>query len=815
MIIYLLKSVFRSYSRNKLFTVSNILSLTVGLCISMIVFLWILYQFSFNTYIDNADNIYRLVRIDIESSTIFPLNLSGMLKDNFPEIYKSANFYRGSLQNIQTSKGEGIQEDGCTVNVDFFDVFSLKFVSGNTKSCFQQINSVVITESLAKKIYNGKTALGNTIFSQDISDEKKLTGWIITGIIKDPPRNSDIKSFNLFFNSRLDEEKEISSLSKKENWQLRLSNQYCSEIYLMLKNNIDKKEFENKISGFIRSHTYTYRSMNSKTFYTLQELSDFHLYSSASGINTFLTGVFPEEIKYIYIFGGIAVLFLIGSFLNFFGYILILFTKKIKEVGINKFLGANSISLFKKISLNCLVTITISLLISILLSFMVYKYANSISPNFPPLGELFIGYRVLIFFPLVLIFSLVPAFYITSVISKVKAADILQHKIANVEIGKNLWRIFITGQIAIPSFLIACSIVIYYQLYFLRNYDPGYDKQNVLSFSTFNSNSNIPGNAFEEATRYARIIQAELSSQNSVVSVTRANNLPVYAGTSYLTGIFNNGKVEFVNQWDIDKEFFKTWGIPLLREADFENLKGNLNYAFLSERTAKHFRIDYKNKPLPFQWNDYVIIGITNDIHIGTFKEKNLNIIFHYYMDVKSDYTPCLAVKYKNGMEKEVKDFIKYQWKKLTGSSSSISYNDPDSIQQFSREELALKALGLFAFITFYMALISIFSTISFNIKNKTKEIGIRKILGASTKSILLLITKEIFVLVLVAGIIISPFVFIVMNKWLEDFSYRVNINWWVFALTSGIALSISLATVLFQAIKAAVANPVESLRYE
>jgi len=811
----------RNIKKNLIFSISTLLSLSIGLAVGLISFLWVMNQLSYDSFHKNKEQIYRILQepraVNTSRASTFQLDLALRLKEQFPEIVNTAGI--SHRQNIEFSKSadgkDMIKIMSLPSDNGLFAIFSAQFINGAKEYCLDANDKVVITESLANSLYPGENPVGKFLYGKIKGAENKTAIKLfgITAVIKDYPENSFLADCKLFLNYMAVYEEDIISIKKAIRYGTKLIPFRAATAFVQIKKGSNQKNLENKISDFIYTNSNYHQYDGSKEKYSLQSLSDIHLNSEDIEDDNIKHN---ESITHVYIIAGIGMLFLLGGIFNYFSYSIILYNKRIKELGINKFLGAGNKEFALKFLSESIVLLAGATAVSFLMAeeaapaVINWSIKNSAVFKLPP-SHIF---DILAFYFMALTLELLPVLYFMFLTGKIKTANMIMNKTVNLEIRKNLWRIFIVAQTAIPVFLIAAGLIVRSQVSFLENYEQGYSKKNILQFEC-----SIKGDNQEKGlTNYksrAIYMKSELEKCGSVERLTRTNWIPGFNNPSMTNTIKIKDKWIQYTVAEIDSNYFKIFNIKLIKSADISKISpGAFNYIAITEQTAKEWGIDYINQQLPIDFDNSRIVAITNNIHYGSFKEKKNGIVFRFSND-EFNHWGAIAVKYKEGKEADVRNYINSKWKEITGNKDVFTARNLLAPADLASEEILLVTVNVFSFITMFMALISIFSSISYNVECKTKEIGIRKVMGASLGSLFWLIVKELMALTLLAVITAAPFVYIALNKWLEDFCYRINIGVEVFIFTAVITSVIALATLSFTVIRAVSANPVESLKYE
>jgi putative ABC transport system permease protein len=817
MLWHYFKSYFRNIKKNKLFFAANLLSLTIGLAIGLVAFLWVYNQLSYDRFHKKADRIYRVLankQYPPEIVSSHPPKLAERIKETFPEVEDALQL--APLASIKIRKDENNIFIGRPLNTNsrIFSFFDIELLCGNKANCLNNANSAVISQSLAKNIFGDENPVGRMLKVENLSISKihLVPDMFITGVMEDMPSNSFLSTYNIITNCPVIEERMVETIEHNNiNYTGKLLPYYAFECFVLLRKNVSKADFDYKMSPFVNK--ITYGSDYSPASYYLQPLTAMHLYSEEVRNNSPWAG----NIRFVFIFGGVGLLFMLGAMFNFLGYTLVNFDRRLKEIGIYKFVGADTYSLLKKYLFESVLTFTAASLISISL-IKAFSRNNIFSPlyslfMFPKMGVLV----TLSYYLVILLMAVFLTLYVVYLLTRVKTPNLIQGRITGLDTNRIMWRILISLQIAIPVLLMSCAIVIRNQITFLSEYDLGYSKENVYSISAYRPNDNFNTGA-NEAQKLTAFLKAELEKNKSVKNTSITSWIP----TSDMVGggwqVKNNGIMVMLDLSWVDKNYFNALKIGFVKKSAFEELEADSIYFVVPQNCADYFNIPYKNNSLPIIWNNITIVGITNPLYYGPLKGKIKNVFFQLVNDRNSSSSGHnIIFNIDKGKEKEVSDYISAKYKEYTGDKMPplIALSENKTGPRYYTEEIMFNVVTLVTAITLFMALISIFSTVSHNIERRAKEIGIRKVYGASAKDVLTVVVKETVAIICVVTLITAPFVYLLMQYWLQEFTIRVNITIWVFITTALVTLAISLATVSQKAYGIMRANPVDSLKNE
>ena len=801
------KIAFRNLWKNKGFSAINILGLAIGITTCLIIMLFVYNELSYDRFNLKSD---RIVRVTFQGSAagekfnesnVMP-PVAQTMKADFPEVVDATRIRDYGRPHLGYGNKTFKEDPFAFVDPNFFEVFTLPFLEGNEKTALVEPNTVVITKALVHKYFGSEDPMGKVI---SFKDGNNKTDYKVTGVIDKFPINSHFH-FELFAS--------MTSLpeSKEPTWMS--SNFYT---YLVLKNGHDYKNLEAKLPGMVDKYIGPqmlqamhvtlpeFRKKGNNLSFHLQRLTDIHLSTD------FANDLSPAgDVRYVYIFGAIALFMLLIACINFMNLSTAGASKRSREVGIRKVLGSLKRDLVRQFLLESVVITAFAFLLAIIFVYLALPVFNNLAGQ--NLTLQFADHPLLL--PGLLLFLLVtgilagsyPAFYLSSF----KAATVLKGKFVSGIRSVGLRSGLVVFQFFISITLIVVTTVVYKQLSYIQHKKLGYDKEQVMIIPSWMLGKN------------AAVFSDQLSSDPRVQSVTHSGYLP--AGPSDNNNFFvypgeNPDQMVKTLRYDVDENYIPTLGIQLLTGRNFSrDFASDSMAVVLNESAAKAFGWGEKAPGQTISTSNhngdkikYHIIGIVKDFHFRSLHELISPLVM-----VLSPNSGMMIVKLKTTDVAGLIAVLKNRWDGL-GAEEPFTYSflDDRFNNTYQSEQKIGMILGIFAGLTIFIACLGLFGLAMFTAEQRTKEIGIRKVLGASVAGIVNLLSIDFLKLVLVAVVLATPVAWWAMNKWLMDFAYRINISWWIFALAAVIALSIALFTVSFQAIKAAIANPVKSLRTE
>jgi putative ABC transport system permease protein len=786
-----LKIAFRNLKRNKIYSAINIIGLAIGMTCTIFLLLLIFYEFSFDRYHKNAENIYRIVKGEMDKNIPYqataPPSMAAALKNEFPEIVETVRIDKYYNLIVRFKDTYFMESNIVRADPSIFKIFTFPFIKGNPETALAEPNCVVITKSTAKKYFGTE----NPINKELICGEKN---YKITGILKDIPETSHFH-FDICF-------------SLVEDRKYRMIDDGAVYTYILLPNNYPAKNLQGKLPEFVKKYEgHPTSNIQFYNFY-LQPLTDIHLHSHLEfelGIN--------QKVSTIYLFSSIAFLILLIACINFMNLSTARSSLRAREIGIRKTAGASRKQLIGQLLgesflLSFIATILAAGLVELLLPFFNNLAGRNLSLY---TGNFLITSVLLVLFPLLvgLLAGIYPAFFL----SAFRPVKILR-KITNYsKSGLSLRQGLVTFQFLISTILIIVTAVIFRQFNFMRNADPGFNKEQVVAISTGS----------------IEVLKNELLKNLYITNVSAVNALPGKSPhISYWASKTNwNKYYKEIDEVVTDYNFLNILELELIDGRGFSlSFSTDVTSGFILNETAvKYFEIKdpighfFQSTPGIFHYKGN-IIGVIKDFHyLSLHSPIRPLVICLGYIDNSTNPVKnhgYLLAKITSGHIPEVMKFAEEKYKDIK-PDTPFEYYFLDELfdQQYKNEAKLSRIFGMFTTITIFVSCLGLFGLATFSTDRRTKEIGIRKILGASVSNLVLLLTKEFLKLVLLANLIAWPIVWLIMTRWLQNFAFKIDIQIWLFFTASAIALVIALLTVSYQAIHTALANPVDALRYE
>ncbi|HEV8270058.1 MAG TPA: ABC transporter permease [Chitinophagaceae bacterium] len=800
-----LKVAIRYLLRHKGYTAINVFGLAVGITCCILIMLFVRSEFTYDKFHNKSDRIYRAwVKehyvdqddiIDINT----PLPLAGALQSSFGEIESTCRVF--NLNTLAKTGEQSFSEDIRMVDSSFFKIFDFSLIEGSRENPFPTSNSIILTENTAKKYFGKQNAIGKNIEMQ-LGNEKVM--FSVSGIAKAAPEESSIR-YNAL----------ISFSNAKFLFSQRAMRAWFNvnpETYVLLQKDADANNLARKFPSMVKQNLgEDYKEGG--YIVSLQPITKIHLDTSLPA------GIEPiSNPKYSYILLTIGVLILLVACVNFITLSVGRSATRAMEVGVRKVLGAERQQLVRQFWGEAVLLTIVSVFIGIALSVLLVKPFNQIINRQLSLqfDLVFISYCILI----IIIIGLIAGIYPAIILSGFRPVEILKGRLKLGNKTGLLRKSLITGQFVTSIAMIVCTIVIGGQMDYLRNKDLGYKKEQVVIIPT--NKPRLKGMELAELYRNELLKQPQVAGAS--VSLMSFSETPwINIGYSDDKNVYRNFQFNAV-----DPYFLKTMGIQVAEGRDFSanNPADYTSSMIVNEALVKQF--GWKSgvgQKLPGRIEQQ-IVGVVKDFNYQSLHTKVMPLamvikpdtFFRRINDISfaSPPQPRISVRLKAGNLVANLNTLKQVWKNVAPDQEfEYRFLDETIAAQYRQEQRTATIVKLASGLSILIACLGLFGLATLTVVRRTREIGIRKVMGASVSSIVRLLSKEFLVLVIIAALIAFPLGWWTMNKWLEDFAYRIHIEWWVFPVAGIAALIIALLTVSFQAIKAALANPVKSLRTE
>lgn len=798
-----LKTAWRNIKKNKLFSFINVLGLSIGIATFFIIILYVQDEVSYDRFNEKADRIARIIfqanvnggKIN-ESVVMAPV--AQTLKNDFPEVEDATRIVNFGMPKVEYN-GKVFKNDRLAmVDPNLFSVFTLPMIKGEARTALLQPNTIVLTKTTAQKYFGLEDALGKML---SINGDSAL--YKVTGVMEDVPANSH------FYFEMLGSMATYSE-AKSDSWMYG-----GFHTYVLLKPGTDIKKIESRLPAMVEKYMgpqiqtqmglslEQFRTKGNQLGFALQRLTDIHLNSNTS--NEFEPG---GNRSYVYIFSGVAIFMLIVACINFINLSTAGASRRAKEVGVRKVAGSGRSQLIKQfLSESVLIT-----LFALAVAFILVKISLPAFNHIAGKELSFTIVPVLVFVGLGLIVGVIAGIYPAFYISSFKPIHVLKGKIATGNKTFGLRSGLVVFQFFISVALIIGTIVVYQQMKFIQNKDLGYNKEQLITVP----NSYLLGNK-------EQVFKQELLQDPRITGATVSFYKP--AGPSYYNNALaypqgNDRLIVNGVDYHVDDQYIPVMGMHMISGRNFSKEYATDSSAIILNETAA----------TALGWNAETAL---NKTVIRQNSQRGHNYAYHVVGVVKNfnfkslheNITPLFMTLYPEGgliFKIKTSDIagllatMKTKWESYK-MEEPFEYSFMDDLynKTYAAEQKTGTILNIFSMLTIFIACLGLFGLVTYTAEQRTKEIGIRKVLGASVIQVTQMLSRDFLKLVLIASLIAFPVAWWGMNKWLQGFAYRIDISWWIFLIAGVLAVLIALITVSFQAIKAALANPVKSLRTE
>ena len=807
------KTAFRNLIKNKFYSSLNIIGLSIGLATCLLIFLYVLDEWSFDRYNTKADRIYR-VNNEVKfggnyfNMAVSPALLGVTMEQEFPQVQQSTRLrWYGSF--LVRKGTENIQENRVAYgDSTLFDVFTLPMLAGDPTTALKEPHTLVLTEKIAKKYFPNESAhgyvdiVGKSMIINDTGNYK------ISAVIKDIPEQSHF-NFNIFIPMSEDPD------SRDDMW---LSENYMT--YILLKENADVRKLESQLNPMMDRHVgpqlkriinLSLEELNKSGGYaraSLTPLKKIHLYS-----NKMFELDANGNAQLVYIFIAIALLILFIACANFMNLSTARSANRAKEVGVRKVLGSQKRDLVQQFLTESSLIALVSLALALATAWLLLPFFNQLTGKTIHAAILFQSKMLFSIVFLVIVVGLVAGSYPAFYLSSFQPIEVLKGKLAKGFKRSHLRNAFVVFQFVISVLLIFGTIVIYRQLNYIHNRDIGFDRNQVLVIQHTDA-----------LGKGATGFRNELLQISGVKNATMSGYLPVNFNRSndmfFTSTALDQNSAISLQRWRVDEHYVPTLDIKMIEGRNFSSQLPTDSSGIIINETAARFlgTKNLLNKKLynfkdinGKQLTEFHIIGVFRNFNFSSLRDVITPMALLFKRDDGNISVRISGANVPNTIEQ-----IKKKWKTVAPAQPfDYSFMDEDFNKLYTSEQRIGKLFIAFAILAIIVACLGLFGLVTYAAEQRVREIGIRKVLGANVFDVVAMISKDFLKLVCIASIIGFPLAWWASYQWLQDYAYRINIGWWVFLVTGVAALFIAFATVSFQAIKAALANPVDSLRSE
>lgn len=802
-----IKTAFRGLMKNKGFTFINVFGLALGLATCLLIVFYVFDELSFDSYNINADRIYRVdnnIKFggNENSYAVSPAPTAAALKADFPEIDEVARFRNRGGNQVKKGRQNIVEDRMVYADNSIFKIFTLPMADGSADNALTAPHTVVITEKMAKKYFDRTNVVGQTLTFNDTSLYK------VTAVIKDIPKQSHF-NFDFFIAMPgLDE-------SKEDAW---LSNNFNT--YVLLKPGADIKRLEGKMTQFMIKHvgvqmqslihlSYTdFEKAGNYYKFSFVPLRSIHLHSNSVaelGVN--------GDIKYVYIFSGVAILILLIACVNFMNLSTARSSNRAREVGVRKVLGSPRKQLIVQFLTESILVTLFATLIALAIAWLFLPQFNKMSGKDLVVTGQVISWLLPTLLVIILVIGCLAGSYPALYMSAFQPIQVLKGKIAAGFKGSMFRNVLVIGQFCISIFLIISTLVIYNQLKYIQSKDLGYTRDHVLVVKNVWSLGKGAKPFRDEVKTLAGVQDASLSG---ALPTDDYGNSSAFFKTPSL-----DQKQSILSQiWPADENYLPTLGIKIIAGRNFSKEIGTDTAALIiNEAAAKQLGFTNPLDQFMYTPNDrmaktikkYHIIGVMRNFNFRSLKQ-NIEPLMLYMDEDRGAVTARIRSSNIPGIIQQIK--TKYESFSPT-QAFAYSFMDEDFDAIYRAEQRIGTISVAFTSLAIIIACLGLFGLAAYAAEQRIKEIGIRKVLGASISTIVSLLSKDFIKLVLISIVVATPLAWWAMHVWLQGFAYRQSVQWWILASAGVGAIAIAFATISFQSIKAALTNPVKSLKSE
>jgi ABC-type antimicrobial peptide transport system permease subunit len=777
------KTAWRNLFRNKGFSITNILGLSIGIACTIFILLWVHDELTFDRFQKNYDNIYQVIANRDFNNQVFTdrsmaMPLASALENSSPKI-KHAVVTTYQQQKVLTYNNNKIKKDGYVVSGHFFDIFSWQFVKGNAATALKDPNSIVLTEDAAKAFFGNDDTI-NKVLTIDNKNTVK-----VTAIVKNPPDNSSFRfDWIIPFNYNDPDTKNAMNEWINSSWN----------VFIQTTPNADTAFLNKSITDIKRSH-----GKDEISSYFVFPMSHWHLYNDfENGKNT------GGMIEYVRLFSIIAIIILLIACINFMNLSTARSEKRAKEVGIRKTLGSNKRQLILQFFCESFILTLIAFVLAIIAVSLLMSSFNLMVDKHLSLNIMQPLFWVMAL-SIILFTAFVAGSYPALYLSSFNPVKVLK---GTIVLGKKTImprHVLVISQFVISILLISATIIVYQQIQHVQKRDMGYNPNGLIMIpSTPDTDKSFA--AIKQDLLASGIISDVTRTSSPITEVWWNTGAPDYDGKPANAQIIMGGL-------GTDVDFAKTMGVKILQGHDFTGTPSDSTSMMLNKAAVDAMKL---KSPVGMQMRygkTYTVIGVTDNVIMKSPFEPAYPMMFVYdpnnssmnTMRIKTGVTPQKAIALLETVFKKYNPSVPFEYQ----------FVDQEFQKKFITEELISKLTNIFSALAILICCLGLAGLAAFTIEKRFREIGVRKVLGASVQQLLILISKEFLRLVAIAFVIAVPFTYWLMNNWLENYKYRIGISVWLFVVVGIAMLALTLIVVSLNTLKAAMANPVKSLRSE
>lgn len=800
---------WRNLVKQKMYSAIKIGGFALGIAACLLITLFIRQELSYDQYYTNKDRIFRVynqfAKGETEKWTSFPASIGHILKNDYPEVEKAGRlipynswFYAGTNLFRRDDQVDNIYEEGFAyADQALLEILQIPMVYGNQEHALAEPNTIVLSKRKADKYFPGENPVGQTV----ILDENEARPFTVGGVMENFPSNSHLQYDFLI------------TLTEEEFWEGEQTSWCCwnYNAYIQIRPDADPAELEEKLLTIRDKYYVNYieetgqqgvEDVKKYHSFKLQPVSDIYLLSGADGIDS---AVEQGDIKYVWLFGGVACFILLLAGINFINLSTAKSANRAKEVGLRKVVGSVRSNLIKQFLTESLIFSFVSFILALLIVWFTLPLFNDLAGK-----SLMMPWTDWWFLPIILLSAIImgvlagiyPSFYL----SAFKPIEVLKGKWSRGAKGSKMRSALVVFQFTASIVLIIGTIIIYQQMNFILNKKIGYDKEQVITIE----GANTMGDKQES-------FKNELLNLSEIQHVTASNYLPVEGTKRDLNQFWRDGKSKVeksfgAQKWYVDADYINTMGIKLLEGRNFiPEMASDSQAVIINKTMAEKFGFENPVGERIMNWQTYTIIGVVDDFHFESLKGEITPLCF-----VRGNGGSIFSIKVNTEDMKGMIQSISNIWDRfMPHQTMRYSFLDERYAHMYEDVQRMGRIFTIFTALAIIVACLGLFALSAFMVEQRTKEISIRLVLGASLKNILRLLTQNFLLLILISLIIATPIAWYMMQEWLADYEYRIQIGWDVFLLAGLMAVLITLVTISYQSIRAALMNPVDNLRAE
>ncbi len=785
-----LKTAFRNLWKNKTFSLINILGLALGLACSLLIMLWVNEEYKMDAFHKNGSQLYSVIERQYRDGQVDaflggPGLMAEEMKRVLPEVQFASNFAWNELSTFEANH-KIMKQNGNHAGPDFFKMFTYRLLAGNAATALQTPLDIAISKKMAEDFFGSpEKAIGKTIRFQNSKDLK------VTTVFDDMPKNSTMHfDYLLSWKSFLEDNE----------WAKDWTNNGPAT-FLMLREGTDANAFQHKIIRFLDNYN---KEQTPRSYIRLgiQRYGDIYLHSNFDKSGQLSGG----RIQYVQLFSIVAIFILLIACINFMNLTTARSVKRAREIGVRKVVGAMRFALIRQFIGEAMLIVLIAVIIALALVLFILPQFNQLTSR-----EIVIPFKDSTFWctiaGLVIVTGMISGSYPALYLSSFRPVLVLKGTLKFSRTALWFRKGLVVFQFMLSIILIIGTIVVSRQVDYIQHTNLGYDRENLV---TVPLEGDLVG-------RY-ELFKNQATQMPGIKTITRITDdlTQIVNGTSGVdwTGKDPNADINFSHA-AVGYDFVKTLHLQMVQGRDFSKDFATDSVGYLVNESALKI-IGYKDpvgKPLTFWRKKGTIIGVLKDFHIRSLHTKITPLVLRLGEDI--DYGQAL-VRTEPGKTKEALGSLEKLCKGLNPKFPfTYQFLDEEYQKLYTSEQLVSRLTSYFSFLGIFISCLGLLGLVLFTSEQRTPEFGIRKVLGASPVSLFNLLSREFLWLVLIALVIASPLAWLAMNKWLENYEYRLPVSWWIFVIAGSLAILIALLTISFQAIKSARANPVNSLRSE